>query len=202
MGPYQLSSGAGTPDWRGSWSNSAEFGRATVTGTINYVGGYWDYSEDTSDPTHITDDASKCAAAGELYSPNFCKTKKFIDVDLVASYKLTPNVTIYGNVLNLFDAKAPIEPANYAGAQVNYNPTWAQAGAIGRAFRIGANFSFRPNPAPPPAAPVMMPPPPPPPPATVTCESGAVVTAPGVCPPPAAPPPPPPPAPVERGERG
>ena len=198
LGPYQLSSGAGTPDWRGSWSNSVEFGRATVTGTINYVGSYWDYSEDTSG-AGTTD---KCAAAGELYSPNFCKTKKFIDVDLVASYKLTPNVTIYGNVLNLFDAKAPIEPANYAGAAVNYNPTWAQAGAIGRAFRIGANFSFRPNPAPAPAAPVMMPPPPPPPPATVTCESGAVVTAPGVCPPPAAPPPPPPPAPVERGERG
>jgi iron complex outermembrane receptor protein len=197
LGPYQLSSGAGTPDWRGSWSNSLEWGRATVTGTINYVGSYFDYSEDITNPP-VTD---KCAAAGDLYDSHFCKTKRFIDVDLVASYRLTPNVTIYGDVLNLFDAKAPIEPANYAGAAANYNPTWAQAGAIGRAFRIGANFSFRPAPAIAPAEPIVMPPPPPPPPATVTCESGVVVTAPGVCPPPAAPPPPPP-APVERGERG
>jgi iron complex outermembrane recepter protein len=197
LGPYQLSSGAGTPDWRGSWSNSAEWGRATVTATANYVGSYWDYSEDTSVPP-VTD---KCAAAGELYSSNFCKTKRFVWVDLVASYKVTPNVTIYGNVLNLFNARAPIEPAAYNGPGANYQPTWAQTGAIGRAFRIGANFSFRPAPALPPAEPFVMPPPPPPPPATVTCESGVVVTAPGVCPPPAAPPPPPP-APVERGERG
>jgi iron complex outermembrane receptor protein len=200
LGPYQLSSGAGTPDWRGAWSNSLEWGRATVTATAYYVGSYWDYAEDTSAPPFPVPD--KCAAAGDTYDSHFCKTKRFVDVDLVASYKLTPNVTIYGNVLNLFDAKAPIEPANYAGAAANYNPTWAQAGAIGRAFRLGANFSFRPAPAPPPAEPIVMPPPPPPPPATVTCESGVVITAPGVCPPPAAPPPPPPPAPVERGERG
>ena len=30
-GPYILSSGAGTPRWRGNWSNSFEFGRATLT---------------------------------------------------------------------------------------------------------------------------------------------------------------------------
>jgi iron complex outermembrane receptor protein len=198
LGPYQLSSGAGMPDWRGNWSNSLEFGRATVTATANYIGSYWDYSEDTS-ALPITD---KCVAAGDLYDSHFCKTKKFIWVDLVGSFKLNDNVTIYGNVLNLFNAHAPIEPANYAGAAANYNPTWDQAGAIGRAFRLGVNFSFRPRPYVAPVAPVMAPPPPPPP-ATVTCESGAVITAPGTCPPapaPQLPPPPPPPAPApERG---
>jgi iron complex outermembrane receptor protein len=43
-------------------------------------------------------------------------------------------------VLNLFDAKAPLNPPNYAAA--NYNPTYTQAGAEGRYFRVGANFKF------------------------------------------------------------
>ena len=197
LGPYQLSSGAGTPDWRGNWSNSLDIGRATITGTAYYVGSYWDYAEDTS--TDIT--ADKCVQADETYSSAFCKTKKFIWVDLVGSYKLTDNVTIFGNVLNLFDARAPIEPANYAGPQANYNPTWHQAGAVGRAFRIGANFSFRPHPAMAPVEPAPLPPPPPPaPPATQTCPDGSVILATDVCPPP--PPPPPPPAPAPEPERG
>ena len=81
LGPYQLSSGAGTPDFRANWSNSLEFGRATVTGTAYYVGSYWDYSEDTS-VAPVTD---KCAAAGSSYSPTFCKTKRFIWADSSAA---------------------------------------------------------------------------------------------------------------------
>jgi len=197
LGPYQLSSGAGTPDWRGNWSNSLDIGRATITGTAYYVGSYWDYSEDTTGAN--TED--KCTAAGELYSENFCKTKKFIWVDLVGSYKLTDSITIYGNVLNLFDARAPIEPAAYNGPAANYQPTWHQAGAVGRAFKIGANFSFRPRPAMAPVEPAPLPPPPPPaPPATQTCPDGSVILATDVCPPP--PPPPPPPAPAPEPERG
>jgi iron complex outermembrane receptor protein len=195
LGPYQLSSGAGTPNWRGNWSNSLDVGRATVTATAYWVGSYWDYAEDTTTPQDVAANG-KCAAAGDTYSSNFCKTKKFIWVDLSASYKLNDQITFYGNVLNLFDAHAPIEPANYAGPAANYNPTWDQAGAIGRAYRLGVNFSFRPHPHVAPVEPVIAPPPPP---ATVTCESGAVVTAPGVCPAPAAPPPPPPAPAPERG---
>jgi iron complex outermembrane receptor protein len=138
LGPYQLSSGAGTPDWRGNWSNSLEMGPATLTATAYYVGAYDDYSEDITGPN--TED--KCAAAGELYGEAFCRTDSFIWIDLVASYAINDHFTIYGNVLNLLDAKAPIEPANYAGAAANYNPTWHQTGAIGRAYRVGANFKF------------------------------------------------------------
>ncbi|MFL6722198.1 MAG: TonB-dependent receptor plug domain-containing protein [Sphingomonas sp.] len=195
LGPYQLSSGAGTPAWRGNWSNSLEWGPATITGTAYYVSSYWDYSEDTSTPP-VT---NKCAAAGELYSESFCKTKQFIWVDLVGSYKLSDNITLYGSVLNLFNARAPIEPANYAGPQANYNPTWHQAGAIGRAYRLGVNFTFHPRPHVEAAAPIVAPPPPPPAaPATITCPDGLVILAGQQCPVPPPPPPPPAPAP-ERG---
>ena len=46
------------------------------------------------------------------------------------------------NVINVFDASAPLNPANYAGAAANYNPTWTQTGIVGRYFRAGANFKF------------------------------------------------------------
>jgi iron complex outermembrane receptor protein len=191
QGPYILSSGAGTPRWRGNWSNSFEFGRATLTGTVNYVSGYKNVAEDQSGPGERN--------CGDLYNDDtLCKTKSFTWVDLVGSYKLTDNVTIYGNVLNLFDAKAPINPPNYAAA--NYNPTYTQAGAVGRFFRLGANFRFGGTPAyVPPPAPVEMAPPPPPAPATQTCADGSVILATDICP---APPPPPPPPPPASGERG
>lgn len=186
QGPYIISSGAGTPRWRGNWSNSLEFGPATLTGTINYVSGYRQTAEDQNGPGTGKD----CST--NLYNADFaCRTKSFTWVDLVGSFKITDSVTLYGNVLNLFDKKAPINPANYAA--VNYNPTYTQAGAVGRFFRLGLNFSFRPKPAPVVSEPEVAPPPPPaPPPATQTCADGSVILATDACP--AVPPPPPPPA--------
>ena len=191
QGPYILSSGAGTPRWRGNWSNSLDFGRATLTGTVNYVSGYKMTAEDQNG-AGTGDDCTT-----NLYSATFaCKTKSFTWVDLVGSYKLTDAITVYGNVLNLFDAKAPINPANYAG--VNYNPTYTQAGVVGRFFRAGVNVSFRPKERVVPVEPYVAPPPPPEAPATQTCPDGSVILATATC---AAPPPPPPP-PVPAPERG
>ena len=190
QGPYILSSGAGTPRWRGNWSNSFEFGRATLTATANYVSGYKNVAEDQSGPG-----VRNC---GDLYNDDtLCKTKSFTWVDLVGSYKLTDAITVYGNVLNLFDAKAPVNPPNYAAA--NYNPTYTQMGAVGRFFRAGVNFSFRPKERVEPVEPVVAPPPPAPAPATQTCPDGTVIEATATCP---APPPPPPPPPATKGERG
>jgi iron complex outermembrane recepter protein len=187
QGPYILSSGAGTPRWRGNWSNSFEFGRATLTATANYVSGYKNVAEDQSGPG-----VRNC---GDLYNDDtLCHTKSFTWVDLVGSYKLTDAITVYGNVLNLFDAKAPVNPPNYAAA--NYNPTYTQMGAVGRFFRAGVNISFRPKEHVVPLEPVVAPPPPPP--ATQTCPDGSVIEATATCP---APPPPPPP-PAAAPERG
>jgi iron complex outermembrane recepter protein len=140
-GPYQTSSGAGTPKWRGSWMNSLQYKKFTLTGTVYYTSGYKEISDDTvagSSSVGCTDDT-------DLYGDvAFCHVRRFIDVDMVASYKVNDNFTFYANVLNLFDAKPPLSPANYAGGVNgnNYNPTYAQAGILGRYFRLGANFNF------------------------------------------------------------
>lgn len=134
QGPYALSSGAGTPQWRANWQNTLSFGPATLSATTYYTSGYRNTAEDITGP-HTKDDCDNALA-----DPNFCRTKRFIVVDMVASYEVSKDFTFYVDVNNLLDAKAPINLPNYASN--NYNPTWSQSGVIGRTFRAGARFSF------------------------------------------------------------
>ncbi len=49
-------------------------------------------------------------------------------------------VQIYGNIKNLLDTEPPLEPAQYGG--VNYNPSSAQAGIVGRFFSAGIRLKM------------------------------------------------------------
>ncbi|MBB4155610.1 iron complex outermembrane receptor protein [Sphingomonas jinjuensis] len=134
--PYVTSSGAGTPQWRGNWQNSLDVGRYSLNATAYYVDGYKAVGIDQFG-------GSDCASSSTYQGsdPNFnCRVKSFIDVDLNASMKVNDQFQLYVNVMNLLDARAPLNAGNYAAT--NYNPTYTQAGAVGRAFRIGANFTF------------------------------------------------------------
>ncbi|WP_375420844.1 TonB-dependent receptor domain-containing protein [uncultured Sphingomonas sp.] len=134
QGPYITSSGAGTPRWRGNWSNTIDAGPATLTATAYYTSGYRSTAEDQNG----AGTGSDCSTA--LYDPAFCRTKEYIQVDLVGSVKAGDNFTFYVNVINALDEKPPFNPANYAA--VNYNPTYSFGGIIGRTFRAGAKVSF------------------------------------------------------------
>jgi iron complex outermembrane receptor protein len=133
QGPYQISSGAGTPTWRGNWSNTLQYGPATMTLTAYYTKGTKSVAEDQNGAG-----ATSCDDA--LYLPEFCHSKDFIVFDMTGSLDVTKNLNMYFNVLNLFDRKPPLNPANYAA--LNYNPTFAQSGAVGRFFRVGAKVKF------------------------------------------------------------
>ncbi|WP_137898767.1 TonB-dependent receptor [Sphingomonas sp. 2SG] len=134
--PYITSSGAGTPQWRGNWQNSVEYGAYTLTGTAYYVAGYKAVAFDQFGTTDCN--------GGSTYGgsdPNFnCHVRRFIDVDLTGSVKVNDKFNFYFNVINLLDAKAPLNAGNYAAT--NYNPTYTQIGAVGRTFRFGANVHF------------------------------------------------------------
>jgi iron complex outermembrane receptor protein len=41
---------------------------------------------------------------------------------------------------NLADKLPPVNTPNYAG--VNYNPTYSQAGYVGRFFRVGVHYKM------------------------------------------------------------
>ncbi|MGR6327805.1 TonB-dependent receptor plug domain-containing protein [Sphingomonas sp. XXL09] len=132
--PYVTSSGAGTPQWRGNWQNSIEAGAYALTATAYYVSGYKAVGYD-----QFGDFSCANSSTYQGSDPNFnCHVRRFIDVDLTGSVKVNDRFTFYMNVINLTDAKAPLNAGNYAA--VNYNPTYTQAGAIGRTFRFGANI--------------------------------------------------------------
>ncbi|WP_322963990.1 TonB-dependent receptor plug domain-containing protein [Sphingomonas fuzhouensis] len=134
--PYVTSSGAGTPQWRGNWQNSVDYGPYSLTATAYYVSGYKAVGFDQFG----TMDCNGGSTYGGT-DPNFnCHVRRFIDVDLTGSVKVNDKFTFYANVINLTDAKAPLNAGNYAA--VNYNPTYTQIGAVGRTFRFGANFRF------------------------------------------------------------
>lgn len=145
LGPYNYTSGAGTPRWRGSWQNTLTFGKFSLTGTAYYTQGYTDAADDatgagTAHGPDKCDAAAQLAVASDGVTPAQCHVPHFIDVDLTASVQAADNFQLYANVLNVFDAKAPFDPAQYSGN--NYNPAYAGQGVVGRFIRVGAKFNF------------------------------------------------------------
>ncbi|WP_116089696.1 TonB-dependent receptor plug domain-containing protein [Sphingomonas crusticola] len=143
LGPYELSSGAGTPRVRGNWMNSLDVGKFSIAATTYYVSRIKSVGADEYDADPATGKID-LSCANNLYSTgntdNFCYIKKFIYADLHASYEVNDKFTFYVDVGNFTNEKAPIAPASYSG--INYLPTWHYAGVIGRTFRAGASFKF------------------------------------------------------------
>ncbi|WP_266157430.1 TonB-dependent receptor [Dyella silvatica] len=128
-GPYALSSGAGTPRTRGSWANTIMWGPVTVTGTLYYTSGMRNVA---------LDQLSNGACLSVL--PLSCKVGSFTYFDLTGSYAINDHISITGSIMNAFDKKPPLDQADYAG--VNYNPTWAQNGLVGRFYNLGVKVKF------------------------------------------------------------
>ncbi|HEV2539988.1 MAG TPA: TonB-dependent receptor [Frateuria sp.] len=136
QGPYNLSSGAGTPRTRASWANTLEAGPLTVTGTLYYTSGYREIAADVGVLGLFDGDCLSTTPAGTNF-PASCHVGSFYDFDLTGSYAFNDKVSLTASIMNLFDHKPPFDPANYAGAGANYNPTWSQAGVVGRFYNLG-----------------------------------------------------------------
>ncbi len=131
LGNFNLTAGSGTFRWKGNWTNTFEFDKFALSGTVNYTSGYDLSAEDQG--TGYRD----CGLA-----PGFtgCRVKSYTTFDLNASFKATDKFTFYVNVINLFDRLPDVDPVTY-GAYL-YNPVQAGEGIYGRMFRAGAKFSF------------------------------------------------------------
>ena len=75
-----------------------------------------------------------------LLERNGADYNAFTDFDLTASYAINDKVSITGSIMNLFDREPPFDPSNYAA--VNYNPTYSQAGIVGRFYNLGVKFKL------------------------------------------------------------
>ncbi|RYY24427.1 MAG: TonB-dependent receptor [Sphingomonadales bacterium] len=140
LGPYDLSSGNGTPQWRGNWQNTLEIGQFAISLTSYYVGRIKEVSTDQqTGPAYTTACTASLYRSADLNQ--FCYVKSFISNDLNLTAKVNEDVSFYINIKNVLDARAPIAPAAYASAP-NFLTTWHYSGLIGRQFRAGASFRF------------------------------------------------------------
>jgi iron complex outermembrane receptor protein len=141
LGPYDLSSGNGTPDWKGNWQNTLAFGeKYTLSATAYYVGSIKSVAADTNGSTECTA-GNPYATGNAAIAGKFCNIKKFINVDMNATAEVKDGVQLYANVGNVFDKRAPIAPGAYASAP-NFLTTYHYAGLVGRTFKVGVRFEY------------------------------------------------------------
>jgi iron complex outermembrane receptor protein len=133
QGPYILSSGAGTPRYRASWTNTLTWGAFETTATIYYVSGLFMSAPDIAPGCFSTD------PNGNNFPPS-CRVPSFTYADLTGTWHYNDHLDFSAAVENVFDRRAPFDPIDYAG--INYNPTYAQAGIIGRFFKVGLHVRF------------------------------------------------------------
>ncbi|MES2020109.1 MAG: TonB-dependent receptor [Pseudomonadota bacterium] len=142
VGPEDLSSGGGTPRWRGNWQNTLILGQVALTTTTYYVGRMKAVAADQS--TSVNGDTS-CAAV--VYKDasggtSFCNINSFIYTDVNVDFTVNDKFKFFFTVGNAFNARAPIFANNAYTTQPNYLTSWHNAGIVGRTFQAGANFKF------------------------------------------------------------
>ena len=141
LGNFNLTAGSGTPKWHGSWQNTVDYGKFSLTGTANFFGGY-NLSAEDQGTGRCTDPSG--GPDGDLagLNPGYvkCNVDDYITLDLVAQFRATEKFTFYVNVLNALDNLPPIDPVTYGA--FNYNPVQGGTGIFGRAYRAGVKVNF------------------------------------------------------------
>ena len=147
QGPSSVGGATGNPKDRAQFTIGYNRGPLDVTATVNYTSGI-----STFDPALGETDCLTTAehVGGRSYFVGlpqpleYCNVSSFTSTNLNIQYRLSENLTLRGAILNLFDKAAPYDVATYgnSGAGTSYNASLHQAGAIGRFFSLGANYTF------------------------------------------------------------
>jgi iron complex outermembrane receptor protein len=147
QGPSGVGGATGNPKDRAQFALTWARGPLDITTSVNYTSSF-----STLDPSV---DGNDCAStgkgvggrnyfAGVIQPDAYCHVASFTVTNLTAQYKMSPNLTLKGTILNLFDKAPPIDVGTYgnATAQTSYNASLHQAGAIGRMFSLGLAYTF------------------------------------------------------------
>jgi iron complex outermembrane receptor protein len=126
-GPVSMSSGAGMPRVRATFSVNWDGGPTSITGRANYRG-------------HIRNtDGGSVVNFGDLEVPKY--TASFTTFDLFAGYMIDKEWKVQGSITNIFNRRAPLDLVAYANQ--NFNGTYDMAGAIGRTFRASLRYDWK-----------------------------------------------------------
>lgn len=146
-GPTLFSGNTATPKDRVQLILGWDRGPLNITASTNWVSSY-----DLTDPSSgvntcqagvtTSNRNSKAFAAGQAPA-QYCKVGSFSYTNLSGTYQIDKHWTVHGNINNLFNSAPPVDLQSYANnAQLPYNPSFHQAGAVGRFFNIGVNYKF------------------------------------------------------------
>ncbi|MBB2170196.1 TonB-dependent receptor [Gluconacetobacter aggeris] len=144
LGPANTTSASGTPRWRANWANTFTYDKLSLTTTVYYTSGYKLTAEDYNGPGTRNDCSTAATGfAGETTldgNPIRCNAPSFWDVDLTLAYRISNRFSVYANMYNVGNWKPALDLGTYGGYL--YNPSWAAAGMLGRAFRFGVNVTL------------------------------------------------------------
>ncbi|WP_040786036.1 TonB-dependent receptor [Massilia niastensis] len=147
-GPSAVGGNTGNPKNRANFTLGWDRGPLNVTATVNWVDKY-----SALDPSVGATNCSTAAhdVAGRTFfdlngtPANYCTIRSFASTNLNVIYKLSDNLTLKGTILNVFDREPPVDVATYGSTGNNlsqYNSAMHQAGAVGRFFSLGLNYTF------------------------------------------------------------
>jgi len=130
-GNCDTSNCAGTPKNKGTLTASWDIDQFNLATQVNY----------RSSMKNIKFEGDLCASklADGTPAPNGCRLASFTTVDLTGRWNFSKQLTLTASISNLFDRVAPLDPLTYGG--ISFNPMDA-SGAIGRYFKLGANYKF------------------------------------------------------------
>jgi iron complex outermembrane receptor protein len=147
QGPSGVGGATGNPKDRAQFALTWLRGPLDITTSLNYTSSF-----STLDPSV---DGNDCAStgkgvggrnyfAGVIQPDSYCHVASFTVTNVTAQYKVSPNLTLKGTILNVFDKAPPIDVGTYGNAtpQTSYNASLHQAGAIGRMFSLGLAYVF------------------------------------------------------------
>jgi iron complex outermembrane receptor protein len=142
-GPSGISGNTGNPKDRAVLTLGWDKGPLNVTATVNYTGPY-----SNTDPSYglltcsqMLDEFYAYSKLANGYVPtNYCSVRAFTDLNLYGNYSVSKHLLVFASIQNLFNSPPPVDLAAYA-SNTSYNPSLAQAGAIGMFFDAG--FKYR-----------------------------------------------------------
>jgi iron complex outermembrane receptor protein len=146
-GPSIIGGNTATPKNKAQAVFDYEVGKYDLTTTVNWTDGYANTDPSLGENSCTDGINSSYSRFTNTDTPpqQYCKTSSFLTTDMTLTYHMDKHWTFHATILNLFDRQPPIDVATYGaagGGIAAYNPTIAQAGAVGRYFNLGAAYRF------------------------------------------------------------
>ncbi len=141
-GPFVIGGDTGNPRDKIQTSVDWARGPVDVRFAVNYISSF-----NLTDPSYGLDDcAAGASAVGNFpFGPppsQYCKVDSFTTADVSAHYQFDKHWTLFGSITNLFNKQPPVDFNTYGGGQLPFNPSFHEAGAVGRFVDVGATYTF------------------------------------------------------------